>query len=118
MDSRRKLGRAGEDMALNYLKSVGMQLLERNYRCRLGEIDLVMVDRGQLVFVEVRTKSSKTFGTGLESITSRKRRKLKTLARYYMMYTGLKNDNIRFDVVSIEMPYQGIPSLEHVRAAF
>ncbi|HWJ03921.1 MAG TPA: YraN family protein, partial [Verrucomicrobiae bacterium] len=63
MDRRREVGMRGESLAKSYLENLGFSLIAQNYRCRLGELDLVFQDRGQVVFVEVRTKTSRSFGT-------------------------------------------------------
>ena len=118
MDRRRQLGVEGEAMALHFLESQGLILLARNYRCRIGELDLVLKDHSQIVFVEVRTKSSQEFGTGLESITFKKRSKLKLVAQHFMACHDLQGVDIRFDVISICKPSSGPSVLEHVKGAF
>lgn len=77
-------GSAAEDAAAVFLAGRGLKLLERNYRCRFGEIDLVLRDGPTLVFVEVRYRRNNAFGGAAESITSSKRRKLLRAARHYM----------------------------------
>ncbi|HZW83436.1 MAG TPA: YraN family protein [Candidatus Deferrimicrobium sp.] len=119
MDARRRLGQDGEKLALEYLVGLGMKLLARNYRCRLGELDLILADKGQIVFVEVRTKTSDSYGSGLESITMRKITKLRVLAMYYLADKHLTQDaSIRFDIVAIHKPHLGQVKLEHLKAAF
>jgi putative endonuclease len=120
VDARRRLGQEGEKLALEYLVGLGMKLLAKNYRCRLGELDLVLADKGQIVFVEVRTKTSDSYGSGLESITMRKITKLRVLAMYYLADKHLtKQDaSIRFDIVAIYKPPLGQVKLEHLKAAF
>ena len=70
---RKKLGRQGEDVAACYLEKSGYTLLQRNYTCRLGEIDIVALDRDVLVFVEVRSRRSEDYGLAQESVTERKK---------------------------------------------
>jgi putative endonuclease len=77
-------GAQAEDAAGEFLTHRGLTLLERNYRCRFGEIDLVMTDGHTIVFVEVRYRRNNTFGGSLESITAAKREKLLRAARHYM----------------------------------
>lgn len=77
-------GAAAEEAAAAFLAARGLELLERNYRCRFGEIDLVLRDGSVLVFVEVRFRATATFGGAAESITAAKRRKLLRTARHYM----------------------------------
>ena len=100
-DARRAFGQAGEDRAAAWYRARGYRVLARNWRCRDGEIDLV-VSRGRtLVFVEVKTRRSDRFGTPAEAVTSRKQRRLRTLAARYVETTGARPRSLRFDVVSI-----------------
>ncbi|MGH8679673.1 MAG: YraN family protein [Burkholderiales bacterium] len=94
-------GRAAEDAALEFLRDRGLTVLERNYRCRFGEIDLVMRQGHTLVFVEVRSRKSKYFGGALESITARKRDRLRAAARHYMA-AHKEIPACRFDAVLLE----------------
>jgi putative endonuclease len=91
-------GRQAEDAALDFLQEAGMKLLERNYRCRFGEIDLVMRDGRATVFVEVRMRASSAFGGAIESITSAKRARLVAAARHYMS-AHARMPECRFDAV-------------------
>jgi len=118
VDHRRSLGLEGENTALEYLLCKGYELLARNYRCRLGEMDLVMRDQGRVIFVEVRTKSTLSYGTGLESITYRKRTKLRRVAEQFLARYSLQGADLRFDVVSILHPRGGQPTVDHVEGAF
>ena len=90
----------------------------RNYRCRRGEIDLVMRDADTLVFVEVRRRSSRTFGGGLESVDARKRARVVAAAEHYLVMNRIGDDrSCRFDVVAIDGPSPRA-SIEWVRNAF
>src|SRR5690606_41288119 len=98
-DGRRKLGQLGEDAAVKFIVSQGYRILARNWRCPLGEIDVIALDGDQTVFIEVRTKSSKRFGSGAESVDSRKQHKLRRLAQAYIREQHLPQDmSFRFDV--------------------
>ena len=100
-DARRAFGQAGEDRAEAWYRARGYRVLARNWRCRDGEIDLV-VSRGRtLVFVEVKTRRTDRFGTPAEAITPLKQRRLRTLAGRYLETTGARPRSLRFDVVSI-----------------
>lgn len=94
-------GGAGEDQAAQFLARHGLQVIARNYRTRLGEIDLIARDRETLVFVEVRLRKDARFGGALESITARKRSRIVAAARAYLMRLP-RVPACRFDVVSIE----------------
>jgi putative endonuclease len=97
------LGRRAEDHALRHLEQHGLRLLERNYRCRGGEIDLVMMDGTTLVLVEVRSRSNTGFGTAAETVGSRKQARI-TLAARHLLRTRqqLSRLRARFDVVALD----------------
>lgn len=94
-------GRAAEDFAADYLQRRGLKLVERNYRCRLGEIDLVMDDGGAMVFVEVRLRSSGNFGGAAASITAHKQSKLIRAAQHYLQHLS-RQPPCRFDAVLLD----------------
>jgi putative endonuclease len=101
MARTQQLGRAAEQQAAAHLGRAGLQLLTRNYRCRGGEIDLVMRDGAALVFVEVRYRSRTGFGTAAESVDARKRRRLIRAAEHYLQAHRARGP-CRFDVVGID----------------
>ena len=99
---RRAFGEEQEKIAAKYLVSEGLQLIAMNYQCKLGEIDLIMRTRRELVFVEVRYRRSMAFGTAAESVDSRKQRKLLRTAQYYLKTLNLTNHiPCRFDVLGL-----------------
>jgi putative endonuclease len=99
---RKEAGRAGEAAALDHLQRAGLQLVLRNFSCKGGEIDLVMLDGATLVFVEVRYRSSEQFGGAAASVTWRKQRKLANTAEYLLLaHRELRRYPARFDVVAI-----------------
>ena len=122
MDTSRTavLGRWGEDLAAQHLTSVGMQVLARNWRCDLGELDLVARDvDGAVVFVEVKTRSGNGFGEPAEAVGRVKARKLRTLAcRWLLEHRPPGAVELRFDVVAIVRRPGRVPELTHLRAAF
>ncbi|HAT8179607.1 TPA: YraN family protein [Legionella pneumophila] len=96
-------GKLAEQLALNYLKENGLELIIQNYRCRLGEIDLIMREGPYLVFIEVRSRSNMSFGGGLASITYEKKQKIiKATSHYMIKYRIQDKFPIRFDVISID----------------
>jgi putative endonuclease len=110
------MSRAGieaEDLALTYLQGQGLRLKARNYTCRLGEIDLVLLDGATLVFVEVRQRTHRTFGGAAESITARKREKLIATARHFLARQR-SLPPCRFDAILI----YGEGQIEWIRDAF
>jgi putative endonuclease len=113
-------GRRGEELARRHLESQGLELLERNYRCRAGEIDLVMLEGRTLVLVEVRSRTSATHGSAAATVGSRKQRRF-TLAARHLMLTRPQYRRLaaRFDVVAIDPTPGGGPArLTWIRDAF
>ena len=103
MDTPRKeAGNKAEDSALAYLKQLGLKLVHRNYRCRAGEIDLIMLDGNTLALIEVRYRSSSRYGGAAASVTWRKQRRIINAARHLMLTRAdLRRYPARFDVIAI-----------------
>jgi putative endonuclease len=95
-----KQGEDAEAACCTYLRSQGLKLVNTNFSCRQGEIDIIMLDKNMLVFVEVRFRKNNNFGGGLESITAEKQLKLRRTAELYLQQNRQYN-NARFDVVSM-----------------
>jgi putative endonuclease len=113
------VGAYGERRAVEYLvHEAGMQVLDRNWRCSDGEIDIVARDGPALVFVEVKTRRDLTFGPPEEAVIVEKRRRLRRLALRWLAQSTVRPEEIRFDVVSVLRPRKGPALVEHVRAAF
>lgn len=110
-------GQRGEGLAVAYLEARGFQVLQRNYRCPLGELDLVAREGEHLVFVEVKCRTSSRFGHPAEAVGYRKKKRLERLARYYLREHRLENQPCRFDVVSVVLS-RGQASVELFRNAF
>jgi putative endonuclease len=119
-ESKQQLGVRGEDLACAELQRQGMQVLERNWRCRLGEIDIVAAEAGvsgmTLVFCEVKCRSGLGFGHPLEAITFSKMRTLRQLAALWMREHHLRASAIRLDAVGVVLAAGQEPSITHVRA--
>ncbi len=116
MISRVAQGTAAEELARRYLEARGLTLVTRNFRCRAGELDLIMRDGGQLVFVEVRSRRHTRYGTPAESVTRTKQQRLLRAAAFYLQRQRLDLP-CRFDVVAI-LQADGEPQLEWIRDAF
>ena len=116
---RISLGRLGENEAVRSLQGKGLSIVQRNFRCKLGELDIVARDGPFLVFVEVRTVTGYSRGTPQESITPKKKRRLRKLAMFFMQYSGLNNTPARFDVIAVTISREtGVIKLEHIINAF
>ena len=116
--SDKELGALGEELARRYLSACGYKILLRNFRCVLGEIDVIARHRDTLVFVEVKTRASEEMGSPAESVTARKRARLARLASFYMHRYGIQDVPCRFDVVSVLMRPGFEPCLELIQDAF
>lgn len=113
----RDLGRYGEQLACRYLTDSGLRILDRNWRCVRGEIDVVALDGHDLVVCEVKTRSDESFGAPFESVTRAKQRRLRVLAG---LWRDAHPDDaaglvLRIDVISILRPPRGRAVLEHLR---
>jgi putative endonuclease len=117
MRTKDRLGKDGEDLAARHLIGAGFDIVTRNWRCDIGEIDIVAVDRGTLVVVEVKTRTSTDFGLPAEAVTWRKLAKLRELAVIWLRENSCRMP-ARVDVISIVMPRNGRPELEHYRGVY
>jgi putative endonuclease len=116
---RESLGRWGERRCEKFLKGKGLRRLTRNFSCKAGEIDLVMVDTdGSIVFVEVRTRTDEKFGTAESSVTVAKRARMSRTAQYFLATHNIENRPFRFDVVTIVLGQKGRPQIRHYENAF
>ena len=107
-----KQGEDAEAACCKYLKSQGLRLVDKNFSCRNGEIDIIMLDKKTLVFVEVRFRKNDAFGGGLESITHSKQKKLRITAELYLQQNN-QHKNARFDVVSVSQNTQTKLNKQH-----
>jgi putative endonuclease len=110
-------GAAGEDLACEYLRRQAFVILERNYRCRAGEIDVVARDGETLVFVEVKERADASHGGAIEAVTGAKRRKVIRAAQLWASAHRESETQMRFDVVAIDQEPEG-PAIRHERDAF
>ena len=101
--ARQRLGTAGEDLACAELERLGYRIIERNYRSRFGEIDIVASDEGTIVFVEVKTKSDGSFGDPVEEVTPQKQRQILSMGEEYYSYCCPPGTQCRFDVVGVDL---------------
>jgi putative endonuclease len=117
-DVRRALGQRGEELAVRHLQRLGYDIVERNYRCREGEMDIIARDGRRLAFVEVRTRRGSAFGTAKESVSVAKQVRLAAVARRYLQEKGCADADWGIDVVAIQMTGSGLlPHIELIRNA-
>jgi putative endonuclease len=111
-----QFGTDSESMAVNYLKDNGYQIIERNYRTKIGEIDIIAKDGDTIVFVEVKARKSRAYNPK-EAVTNNKKRKISMVALYYLKSTRQINARARFDVVAIDSA-KNSGAVEIVKNAF
>ena len=115
MNGKDALGRRGEQAAAEYLERAGLRILDRNWRCAIGEIDIVAAERQVLVVCEVKTRSGTRYGTPLEAITRAKRTRLRRLAALWLVAHGVLFDEVRIDVIGLIIDESGTYQVEHAR---
>ncbi len=116
--ARRVLGTLGEQAACQALSDAGYRILHRNYRVRSGEIDIVCQRDGVLVFCEVKTRTSATFGLPEEAVNWSKQRRLRRLAAEYLQRERIRARAVRFDVISVSISDGVVGELRHISDAF
>lgn len=119
MISNKKIGSDGESLARQYLTARGYRVLEENFRCRLGEIDLIAQEGKTICFIEVKARRSLAQGQPYEAVNFRKKRKLSQMAVFYLKhkFNSLEIPS-RFDVISIVQDKNNAPSIQHIKSAF
>jgi len=112
------LGGRGERLAVEFLRSHGYRIVECNYRVKIGEIDIVAEEGGDLVFLEVKTRSGTKFGLPIEAVGHHKQRKIIRVAQFYLSENDMFERSVRFDVVSVILPTLGKGKIEVFKDAF
>lgn len=115
---RKKLGERGEDAAVAFLERSGLTIVERNWRCQSGEIDIVALDADTLVLCEVKTRRTPKKGTAEEAVTPAKQRRYAKLAAAYVQAADIEPVSVRFDVITLLAIAEDRALLRHYRAAF
>ncbi len=115
MRAKDALGRYGENLAADYLRRQGMDILARNWRCATGELDIIARDRSSLVICEVKTRRSTAFGSPAEAVGPRKLRRLRELTLRWLDEQQMYVPQIRFDVIGIVQPPEGRAVIQHLR---
>jgi putative endonuclease len=112
------VGAYGERVAVRYLVDQGMALLDRNWRCRAGELDAILRDGDTIVFAEVKTRRGDRFGLPVEALVPAKVARLRRLAAMWLAQSRIRPREVRFDVVSVLPQATGPATVEHLRGAF
>lgn len=98
---RKKLGNIGEEISCKYLEQIGYKIIERNFSCRQGEIDIIARDKNELIFIEVKTRSNFIFGKPKESVNLNKQKHIIKSTKYYLHIHRLDKAFVRFDVIEV-----------------
>ena len=112
------LGKEGEALALRFLEAQGYRIKEKNFKNKLGEIDIVAKDKDTVCFIEVKTRTSEAFGLPLEAVSRAKQRKLSQMALSYLKSKNLLDERARFDIISLIKKDAGDPEISLLKDAF
>jgi putative endonuclease len=112
------VGSYGERVAVRHLEQAGFTIVARNWRCEIGEIDVVALDGSTVVVCEVKTRSGLGYGSGLEAVTRSKAARLRRLGHRWLVEHGHPGTGLRFDVLAVHRRRRGCATVEHLRGAF
>ena len=113
---KQEIGKLGEDIAEHYLKQKGYKILDRNFECRQGEIDIIALDKKEIVFVEVKTRTSNKYGTPSEAVNKIKQRHMLQTIKYYLYIRNLSDEFVRIDVIEVYVK-NNIYEVNHIKKA-
>lgn len=116
MYERHETGKIGEDIAVRYLEKIGYKILDRNFECKQGEIDIIALDKEEIVFVEVKTRASALYGLPKEAVNKIKKKHIYQSAEFYVYLNHLENTPIRIDVIEVYKKH-GIFKVHHIKQA-
>lgn len=120
MQTNKKLGNLGEDIATEYLVNQGYHIIKRNFNCKLGEIDIIAIDnidKNELVFIEVKTRKQNLYGTPAEAVNYKKTKHLYKVAEYFLLLNKLENTFVRFDVIEVRESLNKSFRVNHIKNA-
>ncbi len=118
LNHRQRLGKSGEKTVARYLETKGYKILAKNYRCKLGEVDIIARDGQVLVFIEVKTRSGLGYGSPAAAVDRRKQQQISRTAQYYLAEQKLFDSPARFDVVSVLCDHAKHQTIDHIHNAF
>jgi len=116
MYKRHEIGKYGEEQATKYLCSKEYKIIERNFECKQGEIDIIALDKKELVFVEVKTRTDNMYGEPAEAVTNLKIKHLQNTIEYYLYVRNLENENVRIDVIEVYFIKNNV-KINHIKKA-
>ena len=113
----KETGKLGEDIAVHYLKQNGYVILDRNFECRQGEIDIIALDKKEIAFIEVKTRTSNKYGTPSEAVNKIKQKHMLQTIKYYLYIRNLSDEFIRIDVIEVYIK-NNVYKVNHIKQAF
>lgn len=116
MDNRKDTGNIGEDIVAKYLEEKGYKIIERNFRCKLGEIDIIAQDKEEIVFIEVKTRKILSYGNPADSVNQPKQKHIYKASEYYLLINNKLDDFTRIDVIEVYLNNAGY-KINHIKKA-
>jgi len=116
MYTNQEIGKLGEDIAVNYLKQKGYKILDRNFECRQGEIDIIALDKKEIVFIEVKTRTSNRYGLPSEAVNKIKQKHMLQSIKYYLYTRNLSDEFVRIDVIEVYIR-DNVYKVNHIKQA-
>lgn len=113
---KQEIGKIGEDIVTKYLENKGYKIIQRNFECKQGEIDIIALERNEVVFIEVKTRTNKKYGYAKEAVNKYKKRHLLNSVKYYVYLNNLVEKFIRIDVVEVYL-YKNKAYINHIKQA-
>lgn len=117
MNQKQELGKFGEEIATNYLKQNGYEIIQRNFKAKQGEIDIIARQKEEIIFVEVKTRKSLAYGLPIEAVNEIKQKHIYRTAQYYLYLYHLEKEFIRLDIIEIYKRDKKI-KINHIKNAF
>lgn len=114
MSYKKQTGKIGEDLACNYLESKGYQIIERNFLCKQGEIDIIAQDKNEKVFIEVKTRTNIRYGYPADAVTNIKQKHMVKATEYYLYKHFIKDEYIRLDIIEVYL-YSDTYKINHIK---
>ena len=111
-----EIGKLGEDIAVNYLKQKGYKILDRNFECRQGELDIIALDEKEIVFIEVKTRTSNRYGYPSEAVNKIKQKHMLQTIKYYLYIKNLSDEFVRIDVIEVYIK-DNLYKVNHIKQA-
>ena len=116
MYTNQEIGKLGEDIAVNYLKQKGYKILDRNFECRQGELDIIALDKKEIVFIEVKTRTSNRYGYPSEAVNKIKQKHMLQTIKYYLYTRNLNDEFVRIDVIEVYIK-DNVYKVNHIKKA-